>query len=140
MNKRGFTLIELLAVISLLAIIALVALPAVENALKEGKENLTETQKQQIIKGAKEFFAEHISCLPDNDSSKCTYTCSYFKQNNSATQIGVSCLQTLGYLPANIADFNKKDDGTGRSYDADTVVKVTKSGNNYTYQVTKWST
>ena len=141
MNKSGFTLIELLAVIALLAIVALVAIPAVDSALKESRGKLSKTQEKQIINGAKDFFAENIYCLPGGNSSKCSVNnCSTFSQTSSFTQIGISCLQDLGYLPANVVDFNKDDDDvSGRNYSLNTVVKVTKSGSGYSYQVTEAS-
>ncbi len=138
MNKKGFTLIELITVIALLAIIALVAIPAVDRALKEGREKLSNTQINQIVKGAKEFFADNIYCLPGGNASKCqidSSSCPTFSQTATITQIGVSCLQTAGYLPANITDFNKNDDSVDRNYDASTVVKVTKNNSNYNYEV-----
>ena len=134
MNNKGFTLIELLTVISLMAIMAMVALPAIDNALKEGREKLDETQKGQIIKGAKGFLADNIYCLPGEDSSKCkvdTTNCPNFSQNTTQTRISISCLQNEGYLPVEIANI-----ANDSSYGSTAYVLVTKSGtNNYTYEV-----
>lgn len=55
MNK-GFTLIELLAVIIILAIIATITLFTTGNVLKDTKESLSETQKQNIIEAAKHYY------------------------------------------------------------------------------------
>ena len=129
MNKKGFTLIELIAVISLLAVIALVALPAIDSALKEGRENLSATQEKQIIKGAKDFFAENPYCLPQTlDTNKCPQV---IYEGNTIAKVSVKHLQNNGYLPANITNIDKSED-----YNSDkTFVKVTKTDKNYTYEV-----
>lgn len=136
MNKKGFTLVELIAVIALLGLLALIALPAVDSALKEGREKLSKTQKKQIVKGAKEFFADNIYCLP-GDSDKCQMSgenCIGFEKNNSTTKLPIDCIQSAGYLPSNITDFNKNDEDDD-TYVANTYVEVTKSNDTYTYNV-----
>lgn len=144
MNRKGFTLVELLAVITLLAIIALVAVPAVDNALKEGREKLDATQEKQIIKGAKEFFANNIYCLPGNKNySKCdnlqgtassnckrpATTCG--SDDSGSCKLSIGCIKENGYLPANITNISNEE-----SYDDTSVyVLITKNNNNYTYEV-----
>ena len=133
MNRNGFTLIELLTVITLMAVIAMVALPAVDNMLKEGREKLDKTQKGQIIKGSKEFFADNIYCLPGGNESKCTAKtpCPSFLWGASEVKIPISCLQNEGYLPAKIDNIAKEE-----QYGASAYVLVKKAGNNnYTYEV-----
>lgn len=144
MTKKGFTLIELIAVISLLAVIALIALPAVDSALKEGRERLSKTQEKQIIKGAKEFFADNTYCLPGSNADKCDIDktkCAKFSQDEEITKLPIYCIQNAGYLPSNITDFNKNEDGDDNNYSATAYVKVTKESdtetetdtNNYNY-------
>lgn len=121
--RNGFTLIELLGVIAILAILSLIAVPIIDVTLNKGKTNLETTQEKQIIKGAKDFFAENLGCLPNNSTpctltvnNKCssTYTCS-----GNSCNIWVTCLQNEGYLPANL-----KNPKTDKPY-TDTKVTVT---------------
>ena len=44
MKKKGFTLAELLGVITLLGLLALIVIPIVDKTLKEGKDDLYESQ------------------------------------------------------------------------------------------------
>ena len=128
MNKKGFTLIELLAVIALLAILAMIAVPTVDNALNSSRKSLNKVQEGQIIKGAKEFFADNLYCLPGNDDSRCNFDGVVKESDN--VKVTLSCLKNTGYLPANIVNIEKK-----KAYSNENYVKVTKDGNQYKYEV-----
>ncbi|MBQ9011122.1 MAG: type II secretion system protein, partial [Bacilli bacterium] len=87
--KKGFTLVELLAVIALLGVLAVIVAPAVNGSLQKSQNNLVEVQEKQIIKAAKDYYAEHLSELPTGDITD-TKTLSY--------------LQTEGYLSISLVD------------------------------------
>lgn len=117
MKKNGFTLIELLGVIALLAVLSLIAVPAIDTAIKSSREKLTETQEKQIVKGAREYYAEHLDLLPQN--------------NADVSNVTLKTLQDGGYLPLNF-----KNPETEEKYDYNaTFVKVTKDGQNFKYEV-----
>ena len=112
--KNGFTLIELLGVIAVLAVLAIIAIPIVDRSLNESKEDLYETQVQQIIKGAKDYYTRNLTELPQNDGDKVTIT--------------IETLQEEGFLPLDI-----KNPETGENFLKTTEVIVVKKGNNYQY-------
>ena len=114
--KNGFTLVELMTVIALLGILSLIAIPAIDGSLKNSREKLAATQEKQIIKGAKEYYSEHLDELP--------------KDNNNKNNVRISKLKADGYLPDNIV--NPK---TGKEYEDIFVVEVTKVNNNYKYEI-----
>lgn len=114
--KKGFTLIELLGVIVVLGILAIIAIPIVDRSLNESKESLYETQIEQIIKGAEDYYTKNLDELPQNDGAK--------------DEITVRELQDAGFLPLDI-----KNPKTNGNVSPNTKVIVTKSGNNYKYEV-----
>ena len=63
MNEKGFTLIELLAVIALLAIIIVFAVPNVLKVFSEGRNKLSNIQKNQI-KSAVEMYINDYCTEP----------------------------------------------------------------------------
>lgn len=122
MNK-GFTLLELMGVIALLGIIALIAIPAIDRTINSSKEKLSKTQETQIIKGARDYFAEHTNELPCNEEEHVVdNSCSLEAQKT------IDELKTKGYLPLDI-----KNPKTGSDYDGNVI--VTKQGNKYSYEV-----
>ena len=88
MKNKGFTLAELLGVIAILGIIALITVPAINRSLNQGKEDLYNTQIEQIKKGAQDYYAEHLSEMPDNINDSSCKT--------------INDLQKEGYLPLDI--------------------------------------
>ena len=62
--KKGFTLVELLAVMILLGIISLIAIPSISKMLIRSRENAYESTKNELIKAAKKYAAEHTGELP----------------------------------------------------------------------------
>ena len=93
MNNKGFTLIEILGVIVVLTILSLITIPVIDVALNKGKEGLSETQKNQVIKGLKDYYTENPSGLNSVSDDSSHPTC-----------ISVTTLQEAGFLPANIKD------------------------------------
>lgn len=113
--KKGFTLIELLAVIAILGIVSLIAIPAIDRSVNEGKDKLLETQKRQIIKGAKDYLTQNTNELPTDEEN---------------TELTVKMLQDNGFLQLNILN-PKSDDYVPPT----AVVIVEKMGNSYKYTV-----
>lgn len=113
--KKGFTLVELLAVIAILGVIALIAVPAVDKAINQGKDQMLETQKAQIIKGAKDYLAVNTNKLPNTGAS---------------IQLYVGDLQDAGFLQLNIKNPQNDD-----YVSPNAIVTVKAIGNGYQYTV-----
>jgi len=114
--KRGFTLIELLGVIVILGLLAVIAIPIVDNSINKNKENLYHTQINQIIKGAEDYYATHLSELPKNNSDE--------------KRLTIKTLQDEGYL-----DLNIKNPKTNEFFSPNTTIVITKKGENFKYKV-----
>ena len=69
--KRGFTLVELLAVMILLGVVSLIAIPSIGKILNRSREKARESTKNELIKAAKNYYADNIRELPDDGSHKC---------------------------------------------------------------------
>ena len=93
MKKNGFTLIELLGVIVILSVLSLIAVPVIDRSLNQGKENLSEIQKTQLIKALKNYYAEHLSDFDDISTNESDPTC-----------ISSEVLKNSGYLPTDLND------------------------------------
>lgn len=113
-QNKAFTLVELLAVIAILGIIALIAIPTVDKALNKGKDQMLETQKAQMIKGAKDYLTVNTNRLPESGSSLI---------------LTVGELQDEGFLQLNIKN-PKSDDYV--SPNAEIEVKAIGTGYKYT--------
>lgn len=88
MKEKGFTLAELLGVIAILGIIALITVPAIDRSINKGKDDLYNTQIEQLKKGGEDYFTEHLSEMPENINDKVCKT--------------IDDLQKGGYLPLDI--------------------------------------
>lgn len=118
--KKGFTLVELLGVIVVLAIISMIAVPLIDRSINKSDEDLYNTQINQIVKAAKNYYAEpeNIDGLPQNDEDSVTVT--------------LEALQKGGYLPTEVD--NPK---TGEPFNPTlSYVTVTKKGNHFEYKAT----
>lgn len=116
--KKGFTLIELLGVIAILGILATIAIPVVNYSVSQNQDKLYNTQVNQIIKGAEDYYATNLTELPQNDGDKKVKT--------------ITELQDAGNLELNI-----KNPKTNKTFKEETNDKasviITKSKNNYKY-------
>ena len=118
--KKGFTLVELLGVIVILAIISMIAVPLIDRSINKSDEDLYNTQINQIVKAAKNYYAEpeNIDGLPQCAGDSVTVT--------------LEALQKGGYLPTEVD--NPK---TGEPFNPTlSYVTVTKKGNHFEYKAT----
>lgn len=93
MKKNGFTLIEMLGVIVILSVLSLITVPIIDRSINQGKKNLSDVQKGQLIKALKNYYAEHLSEF-NNISTV---------QNNPSC-INTDVLKDAGYLPIDLKD------------------------------------
>ncbi len=114
--KKGFTLIELLGVIAILGILAVIAIPVIDSSINKNKEKLYNTQINQIIKGAEDYYATHLNELP--------------QEENASQSKTIKELQDAGNLSLDI-----KNPKTSKEFNKNTKITVTKVGNNYKYKV-----
>lgn len=121
MKNKGFTLIELLGVIVILSILSIITIPIIDNSLNKGKENMSETQKQQLIKGLKDYYADpkYPDRLSKFNEISTTEVCKKVYED----------LQQGGYLPADIVDPKTNDGYT------EVCVKKAEGSNKYEYRV-----
>ena len=118
--KKGFTLVELLGVIVILAIISMIAVPLIDRSINKSDEDLYNTQINQLVKAAKNYYAEpeNIDGLPQGDGDSVT--------------VPLEALQKGGYLPTKVD--NPK---TGEPFNPTlSYVTVTKKGNHFEYKAT----
>ncbi len=120
MRKKGFTLIELLAVIFIISIISVIAIPNIDRAIKQAREELYQTQLNNIITGAKNWGSKNISILPEEDGELITLTLGQLK-------IG-------GFIDEKI-----KNPRTKKTFPNDMEITILKKGNNYEYKVIEGS-
>ena len=118
MNKRikGFTLVELLAVIVILSLLLLVTVTTVSSQFKNSKDELYDTQLNNIKLAAEMWGSDNKDKL--NSISDCvSLTLGYLKEE--------------GYI-----DINIKNTYTGELFEDDEVfVNITKETNRYKYEV-----
>ncbi len=114
---KGFTLAELLGVIAILGVIALITVPAINRSLDSGRDDLYETQIEQLKKGAEDYYTKHLDEMPDMEG---VIACKTLED-----------LQNEGYLPLDI-----KNPKTDKPFSALTKVCVEKKGEaEYLYSV-----
>lgn len=118
MNKRikGFTLVELLAVIVILSLLLLLAVTTVSSQFKNSKDELYDTQLNNIKLAAEMWGSDNKVKL--NSISDCvSLTLGYLKDE--------------GYVDANIKNTYTKE----LFKDDEVFVNITKETNRYKYEV-----
>ncbi len=116
MKNKGFTLVELLAIIVILGVVAAIITPVVQKSLKANKEKVYEILVDQIKDYTKDYLTKNTNQLPDNDGEVST--------------IKFIDLKKEGLLQINVV--NPINDNIISN---ESVVKVTRKNNNYTYEV-----
>ena len=111
-RKNGFTLIELLAVVIIIAIISLIVTPIITGTIKTSKDDLYETQIENIKSAAKTFMV-------DLDLEK-----------DTTLNLTLEDLKKSGFLKKDI-----KNPKTGEYFANCTTVNVTRSNDTYNYEV-----
>lgn len=115
MKKKGFTLAELLGVIVILGMIAVLVIPVVDKNLKQSKQDLYNMQIESIEKASKNWVASHMMEIPEGDTE---FT------------IHLSDLKAEGLIDKDI-----KNPVTKKQFPDTMEIRVTITGNQYTYKV-----
>ena len=111
--KKGFTLVELLAVITLLGLLSLIVVPVVDKLIKDSKEDLYNTQVNNIEAAAKNWASDNIFALPESgyiDKTICD-------------------LENTGFLEIDV-----KNPKTDKLFYKDSYVRITKTDYGYEYK------
>lgn len=116
MKNKGFTLVELLAILVILGVVATIITPVIQKSLKANKEKVYDILVDQIKDYTKDYLAKNTDELPDIEG-----------ETNSIKFID---LKKEGLLQINVV--NPINDNI---ISDESVVKVTKKSNSYTYEV-----
>ena len=116
--KKGFTLVELMGVIVILGVIALIAIPTIDRQLKEGKEELSQAQLDNIKAAAELWASDNPNDMP---------------QNGEECYLKYSTLVNSGYADKNLKEISSNTD----IVDNKLKIKISKDNtyNKYTYTV-----
>ena len=113
--KKGFTLVELLAVITLLGLLSLIVVPVVDKIIKDSQEDLYQTQINNIEAGAKNWAADNVFSLPE--------------ENGKHVDKTICDLEKEGFLEIDI-----KNPKTDELFYKDSYVRITKTDYGFEYE------
>lgn len=116
MKNKGFTLIELLAVLVVLGVIATIITPVIQKTLKANKENVYNIMVDQIKDYTKDYLAKNTNQLPNNEGE-------------------ISTIKFVDLKKEGLLQINVVNPITNNIISNESIVKVTKKNNNYTYEV-----
>lgn len=114
MKKNAFTLIELLAVILILGMIVVIIMPTFTDTLNRTREKLNNSQKDQIIKAARNWGVEKLSLNSDSQNIK---------------YVTIDTLQNDGFLE----DKEIKNLINKKTIQKDTIICIRYKNNQYIY-------
>ena len=77
----GFTLIELLAAIFIIGIISVIATPIINRVTNQSRDELYQTQINNITEGAKNWAAKNLIFLPEGTGERITLTLGQLKMD-----------------------------------------------------------
>ncbi len=78
--KKAFTLVELLAVIFIIGIVSVIVVPTVGRLMRQSREELYQTQMDNIEEGVKSWSSTYPTLLPENDGEQITLTLGQLKK------------------------------------------------------------
>lgn len=116
MKNKGFTLVELVAVLVILGVIATIITPVIQKTLKANKENVYNIMVDQIKDYTKDYLAKNTNQLPDNEGE-------------------ISTIKFINLKKEGLLQINIVNPITNNIISNESIVKVTKKNNNYTYEV-----
>lgn len=116
MKNKAFTLVELLAIIVILGVIATIITPVIQKSLKANKEKVYEIFVEQIEDYTKDYLAKNTSVLPNNAGE-------------------VSTIKFIDLKKEGLLQINVVNPKTNNIVSNESLIKVTKERNNYTYEV-----
>ena len=73
MKQKGFTLIELLGVLVILGLLAGIAVPTIASVVRSSRQKAYDDQIGLIIASTKNWVADHISSLSEEDTTIVTF-------------------------------------------------------------------
>lgn len=117
MKKKGFTLIELLGVLVLLGILAAISVPTIANTIKSSREKAYNDQLSIMEDAAKNWIADHIDQIPEEDGDSITITLKTLKEG--------------GYIKTDL-----KNPKTKKAFSDESYVTITNRVGGYIYKAT----
>ncbi len=112
---KGFTLVEMLAVIIIIAFLSLITMPIVSNVINGSRSDASEIQNEKLIEKAKLYMSEFPDLV-------------IFTTN--VANITINNLVEKGYIDGDV-----KNPKTSKTYCGTSQIRITRSGNNYTYSL-----
>lgn len=117
MKKKGFTLVELLGVLVLLGILSGIAVPTIAKTIKSSRDNAYQDQLELMNVGARNWVADHISLIPE--------------ENGASIRVTLGELQQGGYV-----DKNLKNPKTKKYFSEESYVEIKNIDGGYEYSAT----
>lgn len=118
MKKNGFTFVELLAVIVIIGVLALISIPSLEAIVKSNKEDIYNSQLDNVILSLKDWASDNKDLLPTTNGDKKELTLLELKEN--------------GYI-----DYEFKNPKTNKCFSNSMKLIIEKVDNSYNYSIDK---
>lgn len=115
-NIKGMTTVELTVIISLISLMMAIIIPMLNSSIKNQKENLYNTQIENIKKGAKAWGSANVYLLPTD--------------NGDSITISLGELKSKGFVEENI--INPK---TEKAFADNVLVTIVRKNDSYLYTV-----
>ena len=125
-NNKGFTLVELLAVITIIGLIMIVSFPNFSK-MASSASDVFSNSSQRVIKSAASMYV-------NNNLGEVNDAISHSQEQPKHYKIPVKKLIVYEYLDESLLSKEERTNVSNLSY-----VKVTKSGNDFSYEIIKAS-
>lgn len=112
--KKGFTILELAMVIVLIGMIALIAFPLIDRYINNVREDMYETQINNIILAAKDWGFDNRLMLP---------------KDNEVLELTLGELIEADYISGNIINPNTND-----PFSENCLIIIKKNSQSYSYE------